>query len=48
MFIVHVHVHVLPDSIDAFLDASIANAKLSLQEPGISQFDVVQQNNLRR
>ena len=45
MFIVHVHVHVLPDSIDSFLDVSIANAKLSLQEPGIARFDVVQQTD---
>ena len=43
MFIVHVHVHVLPDCVEAFREASIANARLSLQEPGIARFDVVQQ-----
>lgn len=44
MLIVHVHVHVVPDSIDAFLDATRANATASLTEPGILRFDVMQDN----
>ena len=43
MLIVHVHVHVKPESIDAFRDASIENARHSLQEPGIARFDLIQQ-----
>ena len=43
MLIVHVHVHVKPECIDAFKEASLANARLSVQEPGIARFDVVQQ-----
>jgi quinol monooxygenase YgiN len=43
MLIVHVHVHVKPECVDAFKEASLANARLSVQEPGIARFDVVQQ-----
>jgi len=43
MFIVHVHVHVQPESIEAFRQATIANARQSLLEPGIARFDVIQQ-----
>ena len=43
MFIVHVYVHVKPESIDAFKEATIENARNSVQEPGIARFDVVQQ-----
>ena len=43
MLIVHVSVHVKPDCVDAFREASIANASQSVQEPGIARFDVVQQ-----
>ncbi len=42
MQIVHVHVHVKPESIDAFKRASLANAQESIQEPGIARFDVIQ------
>ena len=42
MLIVHVHVHVRPNSIDAFKQASLANAQASVQEPGIARFDVIQ------
>ena len=42
MFIVHVLVDVKPEFIDAFKAASIANAKASVNEPGIARFDVVQ------
>jgi len=43
MLIVHVFVHVKPDSIEAFKAASIENARNSVQEPGIARFDVIQQ-----
>jgi (4S)-4-hydroxy-5-phosphonooxypentane-2,3-dione isomerase len=42
MLIVHVQVHVKPDSVEAFLQASIENARNSVQEPGIARFDVIQ------
>ncbi len=43
MLIVHVHVHVKPESVDAFQQATIENARHSVQEPGIARFDVIQQ-----
>jgi autoinducer 2-degrading protein len=43
MLIVHVHVHVKPESIDAFRDASVENARSSVQEPGVARFDVIQE-----
>lgn len=43
MFIVHVQVHVKPEFVDAFRQATIENARNSIQEPGIARFDVVQQ-----
>jgi quinol monooxygenase YgiN len=43
MLIVHVHVKVKPDRIEAFKEATIANASQSIKEPGIARFDVVQQ-----
>jgi autoinducer 2-degrading protein len=45
MFIVHVHVHVKPESIEAFKEATIENAGNSVQEPGIARFDVIQQSD---
>lgn len=41
MVIVHVHVHVKPEHVDAFVAATIANAEQSLLEPGVLRFDVV-------
>ena len=45
MLIVHVQVHVKPESVEAFKRACIANARESLKEPGIARFDVVQQQD---
>lgn len=42
MLIVQVFVHVKPEFVDAFRDASIENARNSVQEPGIARFDVLQ------
>ena len=43
MIIVHVHVVVKPESVDAFKSASVLNAQASLQEPGIFRFDLIQE-----
>ena len=43
MFIVHVHVHVKSEFVKAFKEATLENARNSVQEPGIARFDVVQQ-----
>jgi len=43
MLIVHVHVQVKPESVEAFLAASLENARHSVQEPGVARFDVIQQ-----
>jgi autoinducer 2-degrading protein len=43
MFVVHVHVHVRPEFVDAFKQATIENARNSAMEPGIARFDVIQQ-----
>jgi quinol monooxygenase YgiN len=43
MQIVLVHVHVKPDFVEAFKQASIENASNSLKESGIARFDVIQQ-----
>jgi quinol monooxygenase YgiN len=43
MLVVHVHVHVKPEHLDAFIAATRANALASLGEPGIARFDVAQQ-----
>jgi len=43
MLVVHVHVRVKPECVEAFKEATLANAKQSLQEPGIARFDVLQQ-----
>jgi autoinducer 2-degrading protein len=45
MLIVHVHVHVKPESVEGFRQASIENARNSIQEPGIARFDVIQQQD---
>ncbi len=43
MLIVHVHVHVKPECVEAFHKATLENARNSILEPGIACFDVVQQ-----
>ena len=45
MLIVHVHVHVKPDAVDAFRAASLENARQSRLEPGVAVFDVLQQED---
>jgi len=43
MFIVHVHVHVKPESVEPFKEATLENARNSVPEAGIARFDVIQQ-----
>jgi (4S)-4-hydroxy-5-phosphonooxypentane-2,3-dione isomerase len=45
MLIVHVHVHVKPEYVEAFKQATLANARESVKEPGIARFDVLQQQD---
>jgi quinol monooxygenase YgiN len=42
MLVVHVHVRVKQEAIEAFKQATLANARASLNEPGIARFDVSQ------
>jgi quinol monooxygenase YgiN len=45
MLIVHVHVKVKADRVEAFRKATFANAQASRGEPGIARFDVLQQSD---
>ncbi len=42
MLVVHVHVHVKPEYVEAFKAATVENARHSVQETGVAGFDVVQ------
>ncbi len=42
MHIVHVHVYVKPEYLEAFREATLDNARNSVKEPGITRFDVIQ------
>ncbi len=49
MLIVHVFVHVKSNQVEAFRNATLENARNSIQEPGIARFDIIlQQDNLTR
>jgi quinol monooxygenase YgiN len=45
MRVVQVYVTVVPDRVDDFLQATLENARQSLQEPGVARFDVLQQED---
>ena len=45
MLVVHVFIHVKPEYLDEFIQASIDNSRNSLREPGIARFDFVRQND---
>ena len=45
MLIVHVHVHVKRECIEAFKQATVANARESVREPGVARFDCLQQTD---
>jgi quinol monooxygenase YgiN len=45
MLVVHIHVRVKAEFVERFKEATIENARHSLQEPGIARFDVVQEQD---
>lgn len=45
MFIVYVNIHVKPESVDAFREATLENARNSVREVGIARFDVLQEQD---
>lgn len=45
MLIVHVHVNVKPECVEAFRQATVENASKSVEEPGIARFDVIEQQD---
>ena len=45
MLVVHVQVRVKPEAVEAFKQATLANARESIKESGIARFDVVQQQD---
>lgn len=45
MLVVHVHVHVKADKVEAFRAATLENAQNSMKEPGIARFDVIEQQD---
>ena len=45
MLIVHVHVNVKPEFVEAFKQTTIENASNSVKEPGIARFDAIQQED---
>jgi len=44
MLVVHIFVRVKTECVEAFKQATLANARESVKEPGIARFDVVQEN----
>ena len=45
MIILIVHLHVKPEHLEAFRQATAENARNSRQEPGIARFDFLQQSD---
>jgi len=45
MIAIHVYVHVKPESIEAFKNATVENARASRLEPGVVRFDLFQQQD---
>ena len=45
MLVVHVFVHVKIDQVEIFQNATLENARNSIQEPGIARFDIIQQQD---
>ena len=42
MLVVQVHIRVKPEAVEEFKAATLANARQSIQEPGIARFDCLQ------
>jgi quinol monooxygenase YgiN len=45
MLILQVYIHIKPEHVDAFKEATIENARNSAQEPGMARFDFLQQED---
>ena len=45
MIIVHVHVQVKEECLAAFCEATLANARASVLEPGVARFDVIRRED---
>ena len=45
MLIVLVFIHVKPDQVEAFKEATLDNARNSVQEEGIERFDIIRQQD---
>ena len=45
MLILQVHIHVKPEHLEEFKEATLINASNSLKEPGVARFDVLQQED---
>ncbi len=45
MLIVQVYIHVKPEFVDEFIQATLENARASVQETGIARFDFIQQQD---
>ncbi len=45
MLVVHVQIRVKPECVEAFKEATLANARESVKEPGIARFDFTQQQD---
>lgn len=45
MLVVQVHVHVKPEFVERFIQATVENARQSVREPGVAGFDVVQEQD---
>ena|SRR5437660_4586771 len=43
MHIMHVHIRIKPEHVEAFKAATIENGGNSLKEPGVARFDFIQQ-----
>src|SRR5512141_1148257 len=43
--VVHVFVHVKPNRVDDFIEATRANSSASLDEPGVVRFDVIEERD---
>ncbi|RNB79588.1 antibiotic biosynthesis monooxygenase [Brevibacillus fluminis] len=45
MLMVHVYFHVKEEHIEAFREATLENARNSIQEPGVARFDALRQQD---
>ena len=41
MYVALVQIHVKPESVDAFIEATLDNCRNSIHEPGVAQFDLL-------